>query len=121
MKPTATFLILSLLWGSLDGAADIASAGHAHESDDSAPVVIDLAQPPDAETIAAGDSPVDDPGGDTDSDKESHCEHCCHGHTHAVVVMASLSSTKPLAEHGASLVEVSESDARAPPTPPPNA
>lgn len=116
MKPTATLLILSLLWGSLDGAADIASSGHAHQPDGAPSAVVDLTEPQDA-TVMAGDDQSRQAGPEDDS----HCEHCCHGHTHAVVALLSLSSMKPTVEHTVQPVQVSDTDARAPPTPPPNA
>lgn len=104
-------LLVSLLFASIDGAIDIAKAGHPHE---------DAASQQMALADTAADDLEDGDNGRTSA--PDHCEHCCHGH--ASVVMPNAQPPhfgRGATSHGrianASFLNFSQ----APPTPPPNA
>lgn len=104
------FVILSMLFMGMDGAADMASEGHPHS--DQVAHQFDTSNPgsPDTES-------------DTDSGQDvDHCEQCCHGHTASVIAQFPLlAPTTGTGDHLCLLTRHVVNDAQAPPTPPPNA
>lgn len=95
-------LLISLLFVSIEGAADLGEVGHAHtgHAHEGTDTVVDPAQ-----DIEAG-----------------HCEHCCHGHTVAVVGSEKAGLipspvTNLRARHSNHFANFPQT----PPTPPPNA
>ena len=104
--------ILALLTMNIDGAIDIAQAGHPHE-DPLAHQLDDSQQTSESAKRTQTDS---------DTPSNDHCEHCCHGHTS--VVTASVLGTFSACGSGRQIAYVPTSVAnfaQAPPTPPPNA
>lgn len=105
-------MILALLTMSIDGAIDIAQAGHPHE--DPLSHQLDDSQ----QTSDSAKSTQKNP----DTPSNDHCEHCCHGHT-SVVTASELGafnacgSSRQIAYLHTSVANF----AQAPPTPPPNA
>jgi hypothetical protein len=100
--------MISVLFMSVDGAADEASTGHPHGGDPGHFV--------DEHTVVAADTTS---MSDLDID---HCEHCCHGHTssitgHVKIVVPTLIATDQRVGRAKHI----HNFAQAPPTPPPNA
>lgn len=102
-------VMLSVLFMSVEGAADVASEGHPHSDD--------LAHQLDA------DMPVSpDTNSDTDSDRDAdHCEHCCHGHVVSITVQLLAPTLLGVTDHQRRGAPHVVNHAQAPPTPPPNA
>lgn len=103
-------LVLCLLFGSLEGAADVAIDGYPHGTDSGHQTEFGHAL--DAHEGDLSDSELD---GD-------HCEHCCHAHS----VSISAPTVSVMAEYFAFNHKPGRSPhvrnfANAPPTPPPNA
>ena len=103
-------LILLVIAASMEGTIDRASAGHPHGGDSTHEFA----------AFDPHDHAVSEDGGD--ESLESHCEHCCHGHSSGI---ASAASDRPL-DLPRSCAEIDYDDrikalALAPPTPPPNA
>jgi len=103
-----SLVILSVLFMSADGAADIAIKGHPHG--DGAAYQLD-----DSDSTASDSLSQTDSHGD-------HCEHCCHGHSASMAAQLA-SITTPLigCDHLARRAPHVSNFAQAPPTPPPNA
>ncbi len=101
------FVMISVLFMSLDGAADIESTGHPH-GDDGGQLYA-------AQTVSSVDT-----ASASDFDVQ-HCEHCCHGHTFSIVgqIAAILPSLIDTDQQAAVAPQIRHS-AHAPPTPPPN-
>ena len=98
------FLLLSLLFLSIDGAIDMAEAGHAHTDHASA-----HAEHEEATDIA--------PAFDAD-----HCEHCCHGHVAGITSPANSNNNALLvSDHQPDRAFFIENFGQAPPNPPPTA
>lgn len=105
-------LLFSLLFANLEGAIDIAKAGHPHDD-------------PVMQLAAVSDAAVHDLDANQDGDApclQDHCEHCCHGHTSVLIAIAALLHTGcRAATHGPYADTSLLNFAPAPPTPPPNA
>ncbi len=104
------FLILSLLFVSLEGATDVVVDGVPHGNDTSHQEefghVLEAHQGDKSDTELDGD----------------HCEHCCHGHTvSATTQLASIATPLNGREHQATCSSYVPNLGQAPPTPPPNA
>ena len=97
--------MISVLFLSVDGAADSVIAGHAHGSG----------------AIHATDNPEPNSAPDSELDGD-HCERCCHGHTPGIsATTASEKTPFAIADHRAGRSAYVRNFAQAPPTPPPNA
>ena len=101
--------MLSVLFLSVDGAADVASEGHPHSGD--------LAHQLDADMSVSADT-NSDTGPDQDAD---HCEHCCHGHVVSITVQLFAPTLIGATDHQCFGAPHVVNHAQAPPTPPPNA
>ena len=102
-------VIFSLLFVSIEGAADVVLDGVPHGSDSSHLEEF-------GHLLNAHDGEIPDKVLDGE-----HCEHCCHGHSVSIVMNV---ACIPMPASGSS-PELSHSDfvlslAQAPPTPPPN-
>ena len=98
------FMLISLLFASIEGAADMGEAGHAHT---------------DHASEHAGQEVSTDTAPDVDAD---HCEHCCHGHVAGIAAPACPNSIALLASnHLPGRSPFTRNFGQAPPTPPPNA
>jgi hypothetical protein len=105
-----SLLLFLVLVASVEGTIDRASAGHPHGADETHELA-DLDAHDHAQT---GDS--------DDQTTESHCEHCCHGHTSGISTTISantLDQTRSCA--GIVYDDRIKLLAIAPPTPPPTA
>lgn len=100
-------VMISVLFMSVDGAADTAINGHAHG---------DGAYHQDNDHPAHPDQTSDTEGaGD-------HCERCCHGHTAGITSQVAAIKTPFVAgSHEPSRSPRVRNVAKAPPTPPPTA
>ncbi len=94
-----------MLFLSVDGIADSVSGGHPHGDG----VVHGVAADPASSS--------------SDSTPESHCEHCCHGHSASIASPshARMAALRSLVDHGASGWCSIRNIGQAPPTPPPTA
>lgn len=100
-------VMVSVLFMSVEGAADSVIEGHAHG--DGASHSSDTLEPADL-----------DPASDPEPDAE-HCEQCCHGHTVSVMATGAPSATSFIvSDHAAGARAPAHSFVQAPPTPPPN-
>lgn len=98
-----SFVILSVLFLSVDGAADTVTKGHAHGDGAAYQLSED---PPDSGTEEFSD----------------HCERCCHGHSTNMTLQAGSEATSLIErDHIARYVAHVRNFLQAPPTPPPNA
>jgi len=100
--------MISVLFMSVDGAADVASTGHPHGGDPTHLV--------DEHTVASPDVASES---ELDID---HCEHCCHVHTSSITGQVTIAV--PVLIAGYQKVRRAPhvcNFAQAPPTPPPNA
>ena len=102
--------MFSVLFMSLDGAADIPSVGHPHGDEE----VYQRDSQPTTTTAVVTDSTADQ--------NAEHCEHCCHGHVVSIAEQEA-SVTPPLTLPDRKVVPDLHvrNLAQAPPTPPPNA
>ena len=101
-------VMISVLFMSVDGAADSVTRGHAHG--DAAKHSAALLEPAEADHTS-----------DTDPDTD-HCERCCHGHSAGIsATVASATTPFMRSDHGAGRSAFVRNFAQAPPTPPPNA
>jgi len=97
-------MLISLLFVSIEGAADMSKTGHAHSDHSSEQAELD-----------ALDKPVPD-------QDEDHCDRCCHGHTSGISCNLSGAPLSALDDtHRRGLQPFIKNYAQAPPTPPPNA
>jgi hypothetical protein len=102
------FVMISVLFMSVDGAADLASSGHPHGGDSGH--FIDEGTAVSKDTTAKSDPDID------------HCEHCCHGHTSSITVSVTILMPTVVANDQRSCRAPHVGGlAQAPPTPPPNA
>jgi hypothetical protein len=98
-------VMISVLFMSVDGAADSVIKGHAHG---------------DGATHVA-DNIESNPPGDTEPDSD-HCERCCHGHSASIsVTVAEVTAPFVTADQHTGRSGYVRNFAQAPPTPPPNA
>lgn len=105
-------LLFSMLFASLDGAVDIAKAGHSHDD----PAI------QHAEVLHAAAGNLDGGSEGSDTFTPDHCEHCCHGHTSGLMSVAALPHSEcPTAAHAPHADTSILNFAQTPPTPPPNA
>lgn len=105
MNTFLTYLVLiSMLFVSIEGAADMGKSGHAH--DEHASLHID----PDEVGAAIPDKDA------------SHCDHCCHGHINVIgSVLIPIHSRIPAGNQRPLSSLFVKNYAQAPPTPPPTA
>lgn len=95
-------LLISLLFVSIDGAADMAREGHAH-----------------AEHAEQQESSDDPSNPDIDS---NHCDRCCHGHAPGISsAVASSAVNNSATDHEHHHAPSIQNLGQAPPTPPPTA
>ncbi len=101
------FVMISVLFMSVDGAADIETSGHPHG--DGAASLVDSQSAPTADVASNSDFDID------------HCEHCCHGHTFSIVGQVTV-VLPPMIETDLQVAIAPQvrHSAHAPPTPPPN-
>jgi len=100
------FVMLSVLFMSLDGAADITITGHPHGDDPAHQ--IDTLKSSSAETPADSDLNLD------------HCDHCCHGHgANIITQVTSITSVSNAGDQLDGCSRLVDNLAQAPPTPPP--
>ena len=98
-------VMISVLFMSVDGAADSVTEGHAHGDG----------------AIHVTDNLASDPPSDTDPDSD-HCEQCCHGHSASMsATLASVTTPFVTADQRTSRSAYVRNFAQAPPTPPSNA
>jgi hypothetical protein len=96
--------MISVLFMSVDGAADTVINGHAHA--DSGALQVDDGTSASLTT-------------DTDDD---HCERCCHGHSASITAQMTVTKAQfVVCSHPLSRSVLLRNFAQAPPTPPPNA
>ncbi|ANO49999.1 hypothetical protein BA177_01080 [Woeseia oceani] len=103
-------VLISVLFLSLDSAADRVSDGHPHGGMDDVNGTLALCLAPTLD---------DEEHNDID---ENHCEHCCHGHASSIAMDAGKNAApNPAASASRRLSQLNARDGTAPPTPPPNA
>lgn len=103
-------IVVSLIFVSLEGAADVVTEGVPHGTDE-------VHQSEFGHPLKAHDGE----SSDTELDDE-HCQHCCHGHSAAVAARFESIKTPLTSNRYRSGRSANHRDfARAPPTPPPNA
>jgi len=102
------FIVISVLFMSVDGAADIASTGHPHGGDPAH--LIDDHSVVSQDTTSESEFDID------------HCEHCCHGHTSSIVAYVTVVTPTLIGNDQQPCCAPHVGNfAQAPPTPPPNA
>ena len=102
------FVMISVLFMSVDGAADVATTGHPHGGDPEHFI--------DEHTITSLDATSES---ELDID---HCDHCCHGHTPSITGQVTTAlPTLILSDQRIGIAPHVRNFAQAPPTPPPNA
>ena len=102
-------VMFSVLFMSLDGAADIPSVGHPHGDDPTYQL--------DSQRFTA--AVVTNSTADQNAE---HCEHCCHGHVVSIAEQeASVTPPATLPERKAAPAIHFRNLTQAPPTPPPTA
>ena len=102
-----SMLIILVLFASLEGTIDRASAGHPHGEE----LSHELAEFDPHEHAQAGDD---------EQSTDVHCEHCCHGHSSGIsAVIAEESLERLRARERTDYDDRIEILAVAPPTPPP--
>lgn len=100
--------MISVLFMSVDGAADIVNDGHPH-GDATSHQVTDLE--------ANGQTQAPDSEGDSD-----HCERCCHGHSSGIAPqVASIVAPVTASDRRVNSAHQVRNLSQAPLTPPPNA
>jgi len=100
--------MISVLFMSVDGAADIESTGHPHGDD--AASLADSQSASTTDASSAAEFSVD------------HCENCCHGHTFSIVgQVAIILPSRIETDQQIVIAPQIRHSAHAPPTPPPNA
>ncbi len=103
------FVMLAVLFMSVEGAADVASEGHPHSDNLAHQLDADLPESPDTNS-------------NTDPDRsDDHCEHCCHGHVVSITVQLHTPTLTGATDHQRGGAPHVVNHAQAPPTPPPNA
>lgn len=103
-------VLISVLFLSLDSAADRVSDGHPHGGMDDVNGTLLLCLSPTVD---------DEEHRDID---ENHCEHCCHGHASSIATDARKNAVlNPTSPASRRLTQLNARDGTAPPTPPPNA
>jgi len=101
-------VMISVLFMSVDGAADVATSGHPHGGDPGHLI--------DEHSVVS-------PNANSESEIDiDHCEHCCHGHTSSItgrvtIVVPMLIASDQRVGRTPHVYNI----AQAPPTPPPNA
>ncbi len=103
----SNFIVLSLLFLSMDGAADRVSVSHPH--DDGQARQVDVTKSMSADT-------------GTDVDPDEHDTHYCHGHVAGISVSFAVAAAPAgVADPRYGVMPYLLTYAQAPPTPPPNA
>lgn len=98
-------VMISVLFMSVDGAADSVTEGHAHGDG----------------AIHVADNLESNPPIDTEPD-DDHCERCCHGHSTSIsVTVAEVTAPFVAVDQRTGRSGYVRNFAQAPPTPPPNA
>ena len=101
-------VMISVLFMSVEGAADIVIKGHSHAD---GPV----------HQLDGSESTKPDPNSDTEGNSD-HCERCCHGHTASITAqVAAIKTPFATGDHQLGRSPHVRNFAQAPPTPPPNA
>ncbi len=101
--------MLTLLFASIEGAADTLADGHAHAGNA-------------VHQLLSDDAPLPLDSNTDFTPQTDHCEHCCHGHVSSITTQIVLTMAPLMAnDHQVAQSAHVPNFAKAPPTPPPDA